>query len=437
MDFFEFLFGKKEDKSPNKEQVSSNDKTNEKVNENKLIHPVQPSLQPNTVSTKPANSGINPVEQYVKESVADLKKHTALSTKDLEAEAIYLAAFLYMKGSYQIDFELDYFSEGLLNKIPSGDYAIADKVFSYMIKYGEGYYGLAEQKYGIKGYKMNIQMCSDYGSHIKNYFIRAHKIGSSNDFMHFSSPRNCLWRNGIKAIDSPTQRDIYYRFDDEFFEFMIPPFNPLVTGNVVEKTTDTLRCESYDERRTFIFHYEGEISPDNLKYIEMFRNDKGDMVSYHKEMEKEVELSLEKVLSGGPIILKFKKMMCTIRKQGSSWFGTVIVIEDPLPGNLTAIIDIKKENIKIDLPKTNLINERGGVNVNETIELTGSFVKEDSEYAPICYHMNNNGFDISILQKNNKIFSFVEIPVSPSTQPNYLGSDLISIELDMCVNQSN
>ena len=109
MDFFDFIFGKKEDKNP-KEQVSSK---NEKVNENKPFPPVEPSRQANDVSTRPANSGISPIEQYVKESVADLKKHTELSTKDLEAEAIYLAAFLYMKGSYQIDFELDYFSSVL------------------------------------------------------------------------------------------------------------------------------------------------------------------------------------------------------------------------------------------------------------------------------------------------------------------------------------
>ena len=137
MDFFDFIFGKMEDKT-SKEQVSSKNEKSEKINENKPFPPIEPSHLSNNVSTKLADSGISPIEQYVKESVADLKKHTELSTKDLEAEAIYLAAFLYMKGSYQIDFELDYFSEGLLDKIPSGDYAVADKVFSYMMKYGEG-----------------------------------------------------------------------------------------------------------------------------------------------------------------------------------------------------------------------------------------------------------------------------------------------------------
>ena len=65
MDFFDFLFGKKEDKSPNKEEMSSNNKTSEKVNEHKPFPPVQPSHQPNTVPSKPVNSGISPVEQYV------------------------------------------------------------------------------------------------------------------------------------------------------------------------------------------------------------------------------------------------------------------------------------------------------------------------------------------------------------------------------------
>ena len=126
-------------------------------------------------------------------------------------------------------------------------------------------------------------MCSDYGNYVKNYFIRAHKIGSGRDYHHFSSPRNCLWRNGEKAIDSPTQRDIYYKFNKGTFEFMIPPYNPLVVGRVTKQDGATLRCESNDGRRTFVFHFNGALKPSCLDYIEMYRNDKGDMVSYHKD----------------------------------------------------------------------------------------------------------------------------------------------------------
>lgn len=270
MDFFDYLFGKREDKSLNNENLSSNNKISERVKESKPVPPVRPSV-------------FDPIEQYVKESVADLKKHTALSTNNLEPEAIYLASYLYLKGTYQIDFELDYFSGNLLDKIPSADYSVADKVFSYMIKYGEGYYGTEEAEYGSVAYKMNIKISSDYGSHIKTYFMRAHQLEYGQEFMVFKSPRNCLWVDGIKSCDSPTQREVYYKFSKNNFEFMIPPYNPLVTGTVYKVDDTTLRCESNDKRRTFIFHYDGTIKPELLNHIEMYRNDKGDMVSYHKD----------------------------------------------------------------------------------------------------------------------------------------------------------
>lgn len=267
MDFFDFLFGKKKDEDRELQSSSAANSKSESVAKS---------------FAQPMASSMDPVEQYVKESVENLKQHMALNTKALEAEAIYLAAFLYMKGSYQIDFELDYLSKWLLDKIPSRNFSVADKVFSYMVKYGEGYYGAEERDYGINGYKMNIQMCSNYGDYIKNYFIRAHEIGAGKDYNHFCSPRNCLWRNGVKAIESPTQRDIYYKFNNRTFEFMIPPYNPLVVGRVIKLNESTLRCESNDGRRTFIFHFNGSLKPSCLDYIEMYRNDKGDMVSYHK-----------------------------------------------------------------------------------------------------------------------------------------------------------
>ena len=225
----------------------------------------------------------DPVEQIVITSVADLeKKNQTLDTKALEAEAIYLAALIYMKDSYQIDFEIEFLSE-LLDQIESENYKVADKVFDYMVKHGRGLYGLSEANFGVRGYKMNIQLCPEYGSYIKNYFMRAHKIGVTSEYEHFNSPRNCLWENNVKSCDSPTQRDVYYKIEGNSFELMIPPYNPLVTGQIVSKTTNTIKCQSSDGKRTFIFHYNNSISPNNLYLIEMYRNDKGDMVSYHKE----------------------------------------------------------------------------------------------------------------------------------------------------------
>lgn len=224
------------------------------------------------------------VEQLVIESVENLKKYNPnFQTKDLEAEAIYLAAFIYLKDDYRIDFEVDYFTKGLLDKIPSDDYKTADKVFQYMSKNYPNKYGAAEYNHGINGYKMNIQLAADYGSYIKNYFIRAHKIGEGSDYSLFSSPRNCLWRDGVKNGDSPTQRDVYYKIEGTSFELMIPPYNPLVTGKVLSKNENKIKCQSSDNKRTFVFHYKGENIPSNLEMIEMYRNDKGDMVSYHKK----------------------------------------------------------------------------------------------------------------------------------------------------------
>ena len=90
MDFFDFLFGKKKDEDGELQSSSAANSKSESVAKS---------------SAQPVASSMDPVEQYVKESVTNLKLHMSLNTKALEAEAIYLAAFLYMKGTYQIDFE--------------------------------------------------------------------------------------------------------------------------------------------------------------------------------------------------------------------------------------------------------------------------------------------------------------------------------------------
>jgi len=219
------------------------------------------------------------VEEFVKESVNHLFNTLPnVTTKELEAEGIYLAAYVYLKDSYQIDFEIDYISKNLIDKIPSGNYTVSDKVFIYMMKYGRGLYTKEEADYGVGGYKMNIQLCQDYGSYIKNYFIRAHKIGDSKQYSHFCSPINSLWRGGNKVGESPTRRDIYYKIEYGQFELMIPPYNPLVAGYVVSQTAETIECQSSDGKRRFIFHLVNGV----VDSIDMYRNDKGDMVKYQK-----------------------------------------------------------------------------------------------------------------------------------------------------------
>ena len=121
--------------------------------------------------------------------------------------------------------------------------------------------------------------------------------------------------------------------------------------------------------------------------------------------------------------------MCEMKKTGSR-FGTMFIIEDPLEGSITADVIVENGNVVIELPKTSLINERGGINISNKVTANGVFVKEDSDYAPICYHMSTDAVDIRIFEKRNEVFSFICVPAI-SSQPNYRGYDTLFIELDL------
>lgn len=102
--------------------------------------------------------------------------------------------------------------------------------------------------------------------------------------------------------------------------------------------------------------------------------------------------------------------------------------------NCVSIDSIKEamdeRDVVIELPKISLGNERGGLNISNKICTNGVFVKEDSDYAPICYHMDTNDVDIKIFEKRNKVFSFICIPAI-SSRPDYRGYDTLFIELDL------
>jgi hypothetical protein len=259
--------------------------------------------------------------------------------------------------------------------------------------------------------------------------MRAHKIGSGEDFTVFSSPRNCLWIAGIKSIDSPTQREIYYKFDKGNFEFMIPPYNPLVTGTVKKVDDSTLRCESNDGRRTFVFHYDGAIKPDLLNYIEMYRNDKGDMVSYHKDKEDN-SVSLDHIARGEGFEYNFHKMFCTLKRKGQR-FGSLFIMEERIKNNLTADLSYSNAKLSLDLPEIDIIRERGGLNIDSHFEVTGTFEEDSFDSNSTCYKLSSNGIEVKVICKRSKIFSFVEIPVSGSINPQYRGYDTLELELDL------
>ena len=95
----------------------------------------------------------------------------------------------------------------------------------------------------------------------------------------------------------------------------------------------------------------------------------------------------------------------------------------------SVFIDSIKEamDVVIELPKISLVNERGGLNISNKICTNGVFVKEDSDYAPICYHMDTNDVDIKIFEKRNKVICIPAI----SSRPDYRGYDTLFIELDL------
>ena len=123
--------------------------------------------------------GVSSIDQVVKESVEHLKKCLgSLTSEKLEAEAINLASYIYLRKGGKIDFELDYLTKGLMDKIPSGDFKVADQVFPLMIKYGSN--GLYLNKNAFIGkklaYKANVQQDPEHHNFLKGYFKSVHKL---------------------------------------------------------------------------------------------------------------------------------------------------------------------------------------------------------------------------------------------------------------------
>ena len=127
---------------------------------------------------------LSPIEQVVKESVEHLKKCSGtLTSEKLEAEAINLASYIFLRESDKVQFELDFLTKGLVDKVPSGDYTFADKVFPLMVKYGEELYTEKHASFGKnQGYKLNVTIDPDLASFLKGYYKSVHKVngGESN-----------------------------------------------------------------------------------------------------------------------------------------------------------------------------------------------------------------------------------------------------------------
>lgn len=175
---------------------------------------------------------LSPIEQVVKESVEHLKKCLgSLTSEKLEAEAINLGSYIFLRKGGKIDFELDFLTKGLIEKVPSGDYAVADKVFPLMIKYGEGLYTERHASFGKnQGYRLNVTKDPDHASFLKGYYKSVHKVNVGESKQQLSAPKpSCdkddrvdlglpsgiLWASCNIGASSPSEIGDYFAWGEK------------------------------------------------------------------------------------------------------------------------------------------------------------------------------------------------------------------------------
>ena len=175
---------------------------------------------------------LSPIEQVVKESVEHLKKCLgSLTSEKLEAEAINLASYIFLHKGGKIDFELDFLTRGLIEKVPSGDYAVADKVFPLMIKYSEGLYTESHASFGKnQGYRLNVAKDPDLASFLKGYYKSVHKVNvgeskqqqsapkpnrDKNDRVDLGLPSGILWASWNIGASSPSEIGDYFAWGEK------------------------------------------------------------------------------------------------------------------------------------------------------------------------------------------------------------------------------
>ena len=176
--------------------------------------------------------GVSSIDQVVKESVEHLERCIGKVTQEkLEAEAINLASYIYLRKGGKIDFELGYLTKGLMDKIPSGDFNVADQVFPLMIKYGSN--GLYLNKNAFIGkklaYKANVQQDPEHHNFLKGYFKSVHKLniaeskpkvadGTSkmkNDKVDLGLTSGVLWATINIGASSPADAGDYFAWGEK------------------------------------------------------------------------------------------------------------------------------------------------------------------------------------------------------------------------------
>lgn len=176
--------------------------------------------------------GVSSINQVVKESVEHLEKCIGKVTQEkLEAEAINLASYIYLRKGGKIDFELNYLTPGLMDKIPSGDFKVADQVFPLMIKYGSDGLYINKNAFIGKGlaYKANVQQDPEHHNFLKGYFKSVHKLHIDNpepkvdkaskslkdEKVDLGLPSGLLWATINIGASSPSDAGEYFAWGEK------------------------------------------------------------------------------------------------------------------------------------------------------------------------------------------------------------------------------
>lgn len=196
---------------------------------------------------------------------------------EIEAEIINLSTFIYLRNSNKIEFNLEYIDQEVLNSLPSSDIEVANQLIDLAVVMHESY----TEIHAINAKQAVIMNSGSNGieDFLKSYYISKHRISTGLKFEYFFSPKNSLWKNGEKTLDSATTREINFCFkEDNTFEIRINPYNSNLNGEIISKTADKAICLSNDRKRKIEFIFSNGI----ITEVVMHRLDKGDTVKYHK-----------------------------------------------------------------------------------------------------------------------------------------------------------
>jgi len=217
---------------------------------------------------------VEAVEKCVIESLAHLKSITPLNRNNVAAEANYLAAYLYLRNSDGIDFNLDYLSDGLLDLIPAGDFEISDHVFLYMELYGEGYFTMKDRYYSKIVYQDSINKFDQYALCVKSYFSRAHRIGyypKCIGYSVFLSTRNVHtdYSKRESKQENHIFREIYYKIERNRVDILVPQLRIKQSADIFYFADNTIKCSSKDNKLHGTLVFENTSNMDSLMSIEL------------------------------------------------------------------------------------------------------------------------------------------------------------------------